>query len=420
MAYRRCLSNRATLKAHRNNPAFSYVLHDDDRKQHSVDKAQSQHRLFGSSFNSSAGFGFINGNNKRYSQSSFLPSAGVSFCRYMSTSGEGSVNSDLMSDITDIFTDTAVQASAIQAPVANEVAIAAADSAFPVAGLQYLIDNVHTFTGLNWWSSIIVTTFLIRGITLPLIVNQLKSTTKLTLMRPRLEEIKQEIDSKGMDPMAVADGQKRMKSLFKEYGVSPFTPLKGLFIQAPIFISFFLAISNMAEKVPSFKTGGAYWFLDLSTPDPFWALPVLTATTFLITVECNMQEGMEGNPMAGTMKNVMRALAVCTVPFTMNFPKALFCYWITSNLFSLAWGLVLRSPGVKKFLAIPEIPKLPPGAAPQNPFDLFAKLKPSIAPGQGEPSKQLAERKVSSSADLSQRVRSLEKKVKGKKKKHRK
>ncbi|MCH93179.1 mitochondrial-like inner membrane protein OXA1-like, partial [Trifolium medium] len=44
-----------------------------------------------------------------------------------------------------------------------------------------------------------------------------------------------------MDPEAVAEGQKKMNKLFKEYGVSPFTPLKGLFIQGPVFISFFLA-----------------------------------------------------------------------------------------------------------------------------------------------------------------------------------
>ncbi|KAI4364965.1 hypothetical protein MLD38_020996 [Melastoma candidum] len=136
-----------------------------------------------------------------------------------------------------------------------------------------------------------------------------------------MEEIKGEMEQKGMDPMAVDEGQWIMKQLFRESGVSPFTPLKGIFIQGPVFISFFMAITNMAEKVPSFKEGGAFWFLDLSTPDPFYALPILRGLTFLITVECNMQEGMEGNPAAGTMKNVSQGLAVLTVPFTMTFPK---------------------------------------------------------------------------------------------------
>ena len=34
-----------------------------------------------------------------------------------------------------------------------------------------------------------------------------------------------------------------------------------------------------------------------------------------------MQEGLEGNPAAGTMKNVSRAFAALTVPLTLSFPK---------------------------------------------------------------------------------------------------
>ncbi|KAK1429275.1 hypothetical protein QVD17_11481 [Tagetes erecta] len=98
-------------------------------------------------------------------------------------------------------------------------------------------------------------------------------------------------------------------------------------------------IQNMVDKVPSFKTCGTSWFLDLTTADPFYILPCLTAFSFWITVEFNMQEGLEGNPAAGTMKNVSRGFAALTVPFTATFPKALFCYWITSNLFSLVYGL---------------------------------------------------------------------------------
>ncbi|KAE8683848.1 hypothetical protein F3Y22_tig00111166pilonHSYRG00161 [Hibiscus syriacus] len=96
-------------------------------------------------------------------------------------------------------------------------------------------------------------------------------------------------------------------------------------------------ISTMAEKMPSFKYGGAYWFTDLSTPDSLY-LTGFDSTDFLLTVECNMQEGMEGNPAAKTR-------------------KCIFVYWITSNLFSLTYGLVLKAPGVKKALGVPEIPK---------------------------------------------------------------
>nr|KYP38862.1 hypothetical protein KK1_039843 [Cajanus cajan] len=223
-----------------------------------------------------------------------------------------------------------------------------------------------------------------------------------------------------MDPVAIAKGQQQMKKLFKEYGVHPFTPLMGLFIQGPIFVSFFLAITNMAEKVPSFKHGGAFWFIDLATPDALYIFPFLAALSFLITVECNLQEGMEGNPVAGTMKNVSRGLAVLTVPFTMGFPSAVFCYWVTSNLFSLMYGLVLKVPGVKKTLGIPEIPVAAP-TNPQSPFSIFPALKQATTTTNGpssmpdEPSKH-SNKKISSSAVISQRLRSLEKQVKGRKK----
>ena len=50
----------------------------------------------------------------------------------------------------------------------------------------------------------------------------------------------------------------------------------------------------------------------------FWPTPQLIAFP-----QCNMQEGMEGNPAGATMKKVMRVFALITVPITMSFPKVL-------------------------------------------------------------------------------------------------
>ncbi|XP_057967532.1 mitochondrial inner membrane protein OXA1-like [Malania oleifera] len=427
MAYTRSITTRASLLARRCHASISYALHDDDRKQHSLDEDLSQKKIntslcwryCGSSINNSAGLASFM--DRRRLPFTISPSVEFASCRYMSTTiGEGSDKIEYMSDVAGVLSDTTVDAVASQAPAVSEVAVAAADSFFPVAALQYLIDGVHSFTGLNWWASIAITTILIRGATVPLLINQLKTTSKLTLMRPRLEEIKQQIQDAGMDPTAVAEGQKRMQAIFKEYGVTPFSPLKGLFIQGPIFVSFYIAITNMVEKVPSFKGGGAFWFTDLTTPDSLYVFPVLTGLTFLITVECNAQEGLEGNPVAKTMKNVCRGLAVATVFFTQNFPKAIFCYWVTSNLFSLMYGLVIKRPEVKKFFGIPEIPVAPATTASQPAFS-WPALKRSVAVTQEASSTQvepakIIERKISSSSIMSQRLRSLEKQVKGRKK----
>ncbi|XP_022721410.1 mitochondrial inner membrane protein OXA1-like isoform X2 [Durio zibethinus] len=398
MAFRRSLSNRATLIARRYQPSFAYIVHEDDRKNQPSNEFLSQQkpvnfvqqRSFGTGFsNSSSGFGLLF-QDRRCSQLSFLPSSGVSFYRYMSTTVSGGADKiELMSDVAEVLKDSAVEAVTSQAPAVNEVAIAAADSWLPVATLQYIIDAVHSFTGFNWWASIVVTTLLIRGATLPLLINQLKATTKMTLMRPRLEEIKERMASKGSDSLSTVEGQNEMKKLFTEYGVTPFTPLKGLFIQGPIFVSFYIAITTMAEKMPSFKCGGAYWFLDLTTPDSLYIFPVLTALTFLTTVE------------------------------------AIFCYWITSNFFSLAYGLVLKAPGVKKALGVPEIPKQPANTSPRASIDLYSALKQTLkqarTAAEESASVPVAPTKVSnqripSSSAISQRLKNLEKQVKGRKK----
>uniref|UniRef100_A0A6N2N3H0 Membrane insertase YidC/Oxa/ALB C-terminal domain-containing protein n=1 Tax=Salix viminalis TaxID=40686 RepID=A0A6N2N3H0_SALVM len=416
MAYMRSLSSRSTILKRQYSPRFTYILHEDHHQK------EQNHELFNHSAKP-----VITPTNY-FPQRSFYTTPTASFGSLLRepnhTHFAGACLVRYMSTTTTSVAENIDVAMDMAAPAVNEVAIAAADSFLPVAVLQHAIDAVHNFTGFNWWASIVVTTLLIRSCTLPLLINQLKATSKLSIVRPQLEEVKQRVERQGMDPAAVSEGQKEMKKLFKEHGVSPFTPLKGLFIQAPVFISFFLAITNMAEKVPSFKSGGAFWFVDLTTADDLYIFPVLTALTFLITVECNTQEGMEGNPAAGTMKNVSRALAAVSVPLTMSFPKAIFCYWITSNLFSLAYGLVLKSPGVKEFLGVPKVPVAPPStAAKSSSFDLFSAIK-QLSTARKEPTPSLPveppmlfeHKKSSSSSVITKRIRSLEKEVKGRKK----
>uniref|UniRef100_A0A1J3I038 Mitochondrial inner membrane protein OXA1-like n=1 Tax=Noccaea caerulescens TaxID=107243 RepID=A0A1J3I038_NOCCA len=364
---------------------------------------------------------------------------GLSSCRYMSSTTQPPEWSEKVDGIDFVATEEVVVPHDFQAmepvtttiqavvPAVNEVALAAADSAFPVAALQHLIDAVHSFTGLNWWASIALTTVLIRGVTVPILLNQLKSTYKLNFLRPQLEELRQEMSTKSSDPEAMAEGQRRMQLLFKEHGVTPLTPLKGLIIQGPIFISFFFAIRNMAEKVPSFKTGGTLWFTDLTTADSTYILPLLTAVTFLIMVESNMQEGLEGNPVAGTMKKFSRIIAFLSIPILIGIENALFCYWLTSNLFTLGYGLAIRRPDVRKLLNLPDViissttksstsPSSPlPFSFPQPKDQNVVQEDPPMS--SSESSTSVPDRRISRSSVLSQRIRTLERQLKDRKNK---
>ncbi|KAL6979458.1 hypothetical protein U1Q18_021121 [Sarracenia purpurea var. burkii] len=153
MAYRRSLSTRATLLARqRFSPSFSCIHHDDDHNYHEDRKLNSfiQQRSFGFSINALAGLG-SSFQDQRCSQFSVSPMFGLFSGRNMSTAiGEGVDKIEYVTDVAEAIADKTVEAVASAAPAMGEVAVAAADSAFPVAALQYLIDGVHSFTGFNW------------------------------------------------------------------------------------------------------------------------------------------------------------------------------------------------------------------------------------------------------------------------------
>ncbi|CAI8618173.1 unnamed protein product [Vicia faba] len=123
---------------------------------------------------------------------------------------------------------------------------------------------------------------------------------------------------------AIVESQRPHIERLREKGVHPYLHFTGSFINCSVFITFFLAIANMAEKMPSFKHGGAFWFTDLTTPDALYILPVLTGLSYLVIVECDMQKGTEGIPISEKKKNISRALALLIVPIAMSFPKVNF------------------------------------------------------------------------------------------------
>ncbi|KAI3986288.1 hypothetical protein MKX01_028569, partial [Papaver californicum] len=227
MAYRRSLTSRVSLLRDRFHPSFSYIAHsDDDRKHqqhHVVDKCRSADDNFlrrgyhnGNLNNGYAGFGSIF-QERRFLLSFGSPaSIGSLFHRYTSSSsggrdnvnslggpstfGEGSDKFEYVKDVVEVLSDETMEVVTSAAPVVseivtsaahvvNEVSVADAESFLPMAALQYLIDGFHNLLPMgvplpdhhNWWLAIVLSTLFIRTATVPLLIEQLKSTSKLTV-----------------------------------------------------------------------------------------------------------------------------------------------------------------------------------------------------------------------------------------------
>uniref|UniRef100_A0ACD5TIV3 Uncharacterized protein n=1 Tax=Avena sativa TaxID=4498 RepID=A0ACD5TIV3_AVESA len=233
-------------------------------------------------------------------------------------------------DFTDVLTDAA-HSAAPTASFPGEVAWAAEDSSTAVAAVQHLIDAVHSFTGLNWWISIALSTLLLRCVVSTLLIHANKR-------------------------LYAKDDTSREK--FMNAGL-PFLKNLGLVVYLPpivtpyICINLYIAISNMVEKVPSLKGGGAFWFTDLTTPDALCIFPMMTSLFIMLPRELNSSAVRKCERCSRKMdkiRQVWRGISLLPMLWTATLPQAISCSFVTWTSLGLAESIALKQPAVQKVL----------------------------------------------------------------------
>jgi YidC/Oxa1 family membrane protein insertase len=84
--------------------------------------------------------------------------------------------------------------------------------------------------------------------------------------------------------------------------------------------------------VESMKTGGLFWFTDLTVQDQYYLMPLITSFTMWVTIEVGTDTAKLSAGNLQTMKYVLRAIPVCILPFTINFPGVSETYPLNINL----------------------------------------------------------------------------------------
>ena len=129
----------------------------------------------------------------------------------------------------------------------------------------------------------------------PLVVQAQRSAAKLNELLPEQAILKEKMNQARIsgDSIEFARLSQESMSMYKRKGVNPFKAMLAPFAQAPVFITFFITLRRMAyHPVESLKTGGLFWFTDLSVSDPLFALPVITCATLWLTLETSFRSGM--------------------------------------------------------------------------------------------------------------------------------
>ena len=194
----------------------------------------------------------------------------------------------------------------------------------------------------NYAVAIILLTLIVRGITTPFTIKQIKSTRGMAALKPQMDEINVKYRS---------DPQKRQAAIMELYsknGVNPLSSCTGclpMLLQFPIFMGLFFVLGRAIEL----RGQHAFlWVTDLSRSDVVWSgisipiimpsglaiLPWIMVATMYFQTKVTMGSNAAMDP--AQQKMMIWMMPAMMLLFSAVMPSGLVIYMIVSNI----WGIV--------------------------------------------------------------------------------
>ncbi|KDR14241.1 mitochondrial inner membrane protein OXA1L [Zootermopsis nevadensis] len=250
----------------------------------------------------------------------------------------------------------------------------------PVGIVQNCMEYLHIGCDLPWWISIVIGTAVVRILIFPIVIMSQRNSAKMSNNLPQLQvlQLKMTEARQTGNQLEAARYAQELSSFMKEKDLNPFKNIVVPLAQAPLFISFFMGLRGMANvPVESMRTGGLFWFSDLTVPDQYYLMPIITSFTMWITIEVGTDTAKLSAANLQTMKYVLRAMPVFILPFTVGFPGAILMYWVSTNFISLVQVGFLRIPAVREFFKIEKMVTHTPDSLPVKPKGFVKGLQES-------------------------------------------
>jgi YidC/Oxa1 family membrane protein insertase len=212
-----------------------------------------------------------------------------------------------------------------------------------------LLKFFHNNVGLGWGTSIIAMTLLIRFALLPLTLKQMRAMQNLARHQPELKKLQEKYkgDRERLN--------QEMMKFYKENQVNPFASCLPLAAQFPVFISLFYMLrkdlrhdicpeinpANIPNPKPCGASSASEWFFipDLTGKAVGGVLVLL----LVLYVSSQMFSTLLSTVSADkTQRMIFLLLPVFFVPLVFTFPAGLLLYWITTNLWTIVQGVIVR------------------------------------------------------------------------------
>jgi len=187
---------------------------------------------------------------------------------------------------------------------------------FIAKGMSWLLRTIYGFVG-NWGVAIILLTLLVRVLLLPAVIPQFRNMAKQRALKPEIDKInelyKDDREKKGA----------AMMELWRKHKVNPLGGCLPVLLQMPIFFALYQTLSTSIEL---YHAPFVLWWVDLSSPDPMYVLPVMLGALMFI------QQKLTPVQMDATQAKVMLyAMPLMMTFFMLLLPTGLCLYMVTSS-----------------------------------------------------------------------------------------
>src|SRR5215210_3044711 len=199
--------------------------------------------------------------------------------------------------------------------------------------LEFWHDLIGDFDGA-WGVAIILMTFTVRLIILPLTFKGVKSMQRLQTLQPAIKAIQERYkgDKQRMNQEVMA--------FYQREKVNPLSSCFPLLLQIPFFIALFSLLRSSTFKHDIATNPG---FLAIDHLAKNIADPVLLGVVIVLYIGTQLAASavtaISADP---TQRRIMFALPFVFVIFIINFPAGLIVYWITTNVWTIGQQLLVK------------------------------------------------------------------------------
>ncbi|MDD2551040.1 MAG: membrane protein insertase YidC [Dysgonamonadaceae bacterium] len=217
----------------------------------------------------------------------------------------------------------------------------------------FVIPIFNFFLSMGWGMGLIIflLTLLVKLIISPLTFKSYKSSAKMRVLKPQVQEIEKKYP--GQDK--AVERQKATMELYNKAGASPMSGCLPMLLQSPILIALFWFFPSAIEL----RQQSFLWADDLSTYDAIitWSgnIPLISkylgnhlslfcllmTVTNIIYAKFNMDATSGGSQMAG-MKYMPYMMSFMMLFFFNSYPSGLSYYYFVSTLITILLTISFR------------------------------------------------------------------------------